>query len=298
MSFSSLVKKELCDIEINEISQMKAQCYGMLIQGTCSADEISLTTEKKETAMCLAQLLAQLTGVFCDVSNLNRKKLPSSQYIVRVPDSLQRLQIINYFGIRPQAEHLNMDNINDEHAAFIRGIFLTGGTVSNPEKDYHLEMTVQNPDLVGDILRLLKEVSLAPKIIVRSMQHVLYYKESEKIEDILTLMGAVNASMSVMDAKILKDLRNRANRLTNCETANIEKTVAASVKQIEAIKKIERKIGIASLPEDLRETARLRLENPEMSLNDLANNLSISISRSGVNHRLKRICAIADGIFE
>ena len=110
----------------------------------------------------------------------------------------------------------------------------------------------------------------------------------------LTFMGAVNASLQVMEVKVVKDVRNRMNRITNCETANIDKTVAASVNQSNAIRKIDSRIGIDSLPEDLREIARLRLENPEMSLSALARELSRPISRSGVNHRLKRICSIAD----
>ena len=129
---------------------------------------------------------------------------------------------------------------------------------------------------------------------MRASQCVLYYKDSGHIEDMLTFMGAVNASLQVMEVKVVKDVRNRMNRITNCETANIDKTVAASVNQSNAIRKIDSRIGIDSLPEDLREIARLRLENPEMSLSALARELSRPISRSGVNHRLKRICSIAD----
>ncbi|MBR6407376.1 MAG: DNA-binding protein WhiA [Clostridia bacterium] len=294
MSFSSEVKKELCSIETSNVFQMRAQCYGMILQGVCGPGEISLTTEKKGTAMCLAQLMAELTGVFCDVSNHNRKNQPSSQYYISVPDEDQRKTVLEYFGIQPGHDRLDEKIIAGEYASFVRGLFLTGGTVSNPEKDYHLEIIVQNPGLQAGIISLLDSVSLRPKIIMRASQCVLYYKDSGHIEDMLTFMGAVNASLQVMEVKVVKDVRNRMNRITNCETANIDKTVAASVNQSNAIRKIDSRIGIDSLPEDLREIARLRLENPEMSLSALARELSRPISRSGVNHRLKRICSIAD----
>ena len=135
-----------------------------------------------------------------------------------------------------------------------------------------------------------------PKITVRRNDYILYYKESEHIEDLLTYIGAGKASLEMMEVKIVKELRNKVNRATNCETANITKVIDASMKQTQDIRLIAENGGLEALDEDLRELARLRMENPEMSLRELGENLSEKISRSGVNHRLKRIAQFAQEI--
>ena len=182
--------------------------------------------------------------------------------------------------------------------AFVRGAFLACGSVTDPNKEYHLEFSVPSLSLAEGLLSLLQEHGIPIKLASRKGIRLLYLKESEPIEDLLTYMGAVNNSLELMNVKIYKDVRNKVNRVTNCETANIEKTVNAAAGQVEAIRLIEQTLGLDELPEDLREVAGLRLENPDMSLRELCQSLVEPISRSGVNHRLKRLMAIADEIRE
>ena len=140
------------------------------------------------------------------------------------------------------------------------------------------------------------QLSVEPKSIVRNSNHVIYFKDSEAIEDLLTVMGAVNSSLEIMGVKMYKDMRNNVNRKLNFENANLDKTIDASSKQIDAILHIKKTVGLSYLSDDLREVAELRIENPDMSLRELGSLLSVPISRSGVNHRLAKICSIAKQI--
>jgi DNA-binding protein WhiA len=151
--------------------------------------------------------------------------------------------------------------------------------------------------LSRDLLALLNEMGLHAKYINRKGGHVVYFKESEQIEDCLTRMGAANASLELMGVKMVKNIRNNANRVTNCENANIDKTVAASAAQVDAVKRILAAGSLDALPPDLRTLAALRLENPELSLRELGEELAQrgeKLTRSGINHRLRRIMAFAD----
>ena len=176
----------------------------------------------------------------------------------------------------------------------MRGVFLACGTVTTPERGYHLEFVVPYKRLCSDFICFLEEIGLAPKYINRKGIHIVYFKDSESIEDILAIIGAQDASLYVMGIKIEKDVKNKVNRRLNFELSNINKTVDAANAQIEAIEYIEKKCGINSLPDNLREIARLRIDNPEASLRDLGQLMSEPISRSGVNHRLAKIVSYAD----
>lgn len=180
--------------------------------------------------------------------------------------------------------------------AFLAGVFMACGTVSEPAKGYHMEFMPPREELCDLLFRLLSTAGYPPKSSVRRKQTVLYYKESEPIEDILTMVGAVNSSLSLMETKVYKDLRNRANRATNCETANIDKQVRAARQQIADIELVLRHDAGKDLPPELRTLCEARLENPEASLSELAELLSVS--RSGVNHRLRRLAAMAEKIRE
>lgn len=166
--------------------------------------------------------------------------------------------------------------------------------MTNPEVDYHLEFSVPFLNLSRDLVTLLRELGLSAKQARRAGGYVVYFKESESIEDCLTLMGATSAALELMGVKMVKDIRNNINRVTNCESANIDKTVAAAAVQSEALRKIERTVGLDALPEELREIAYLRLENPELSLRELGEALDRPLTRSGVNHRLRRILEFAE----
>jgi len=180
----------------------------------------------------------------------------------------------------------------------LRGAFLAAGSITDPQKDYHLEFVSGHQKLCRDLIALLKELSLEPKYIARKGSGIVYFKESEQIEDLLTMMSATNCTLTLMGVKIIKSIRNNANRVTNCETANITKTVDAAGSQLEMIELIYRQQGLDSLPAELREIALARMDNPDMSLRELGASLSPPLSRSGVNHRLARLKEIADRLRE
>ena len=193
---------------------------------------------------------------------------------------------------------INRANISDEccAGAFLRGAFLSCGTVTSPESGYHLEFVVPYKKLCTDLIKFLDELNLNPKYIVRKGNHIVYFKDSESIEDILAIIGAQDASLYVMGIKIEKDVKNKVNRKLNFEISNISKTVDAAQIQISAIELIESRQGLSSLPDNLQKIARLRLEYPESSLSELEKLLDEPISRSGINHRLNKIVKIAQDI--
>ncbi len=173
--------------------------------------------------------------------------------------------------------------------AFIRGMFMSSGTVTDPVKSYHLEISFTSEAFAAGAAHILTGVGLEPKHMTRKNEYVVYYKDSASIENFLAYVGATNAAFTVMNTKIEKELRSDANRLANSELANIGKTVAAAGDQIAAIKSLEASGKIEILPEELKATARLRLDNPDATLSQLAALHQPPITKSGVNHRLKKI---------
>lgn len=299
MTFSHTVKEELCSKDMLTDLSAKAECYGMLLFGrSFSVKNISLHTENESTARRWTQLLARTAGVYTDIRRSEAQRGGRSRFFtVSVPGEEQRREVLRRFGHSPEDISLRILKQNIAEGTpgdFLRGVFLACGTLVNPEKGYHLELHVPFRNLANDLTALLGEVELTPKLSVRKGGYVVYFKESEHIEDFLTMAGATNATLSIMNVKIYKNIRNRANRVTNCETANIGKTVAAAIAQMEDIRLVLSKQGAESLPEDLREIALLRIENPELSLRELGKQLNPPLSRSGVNHRLRRLSAMAE----
>ncbi len=180
--------------------------------------------------------------------------------------------------------------------AFLRGSFLVAGSITNPEKAYHVEIPVLQESYAEEILALLESFGLAAKLTRRKRYHVIYMKEGSQIVDFLNIIEAHVALMEFENIRILKEVRNSVNRQVNCETANIHKTVTAAAKQIEDIKYIECNKGFSGLADGLREIAELRLEYPDCSLQELGEMLSVPISKSGVNHRLRKISKIAEAL--
>ena len=178
--------------------------------------------------------------------------------------------------------------------AFIRGAFLAAGSLTDPEKSYHLEIVCNQIEQAQLILQLIADFSLEPKMIQRKKYYVVYLKDGSMIVDLLNVMGAHVSLMDMENVRILKDMRNSVNRRVNCETANLNKVVNAAVKQMEDIAYIERVKGFNYLPEHLREIAELRMEEPDTSLVELGKKLKSPIGKSGVNHRLKKISEIAN----
>lgn len=301
MSFAYRIKNEIASNRPFRQHYKKAQAYGLLLYGKMfDAQGISIHTEHKSVARLFADSIADLVGITDSITLREVKRNGKrSMFVVTVDSPSDREAVLRFFGYVSGEDtgHILWDNLSaGEIPAFLSGVFLACAAVTDPEKSYHVEFCIPGKSLCDDLYRLLCENLAEPKITVRRNDYILYYKESEHIEDLLTYIGAGKASLEMMEVKIVKELRNKVNRATNCETANITKVIDASMKQTQDIRLIAENGGLEALDEDLRELARLRMENPEMSLRELGENLSEKISRSGVNHRLKRIAQFAQEI--
>ena len=182
--------------------------------------------------------------------------------------------------------------------AFIRGAFLAAGSINNPEKSYHIEIVCNSMSRANQIKELINSFGLEAKVINRKKSYVVYLKEGSQIVDLLNIMEAPVALMELENVRILKEMRNSVNRMVNCETANINKTVSAAVKQTEDILYIQNTIGLKKLPDNLREIAEVRLTHPNASLKELGDLLTVPIGKSRVNHRLRKLSEIAEKLKE
>lgn len=178
----------------------------------------------------------------------------------------------------------------------IRNLFLRSGSISDPEKCYHLEIVFVSFEEAEQVKKILEDFGLDPKIVERKGHFVVYLKEGAQIADMLRIMEAPSALMEFENIRIVKEMRNSINRQVNCEAANLGKTISAAVKQVEDIKFICSKIGLDNIPESLAETARKRLEYPEATLKELGELMEPPLGKSGVNHRLKHLCALAENL--
>lgn len=294
MSFSMQVKDELVTTEYENVCCKRALLYGMCLFGkSFSVSEVSLQTENENVASTFASLIKDIYNIDASI-----KKSPKGRnFTAFVSDKGECAKILKSFGHEGAvSKKINYSNFDCEGCsnAFVAGAFLSCGTVSAPEKDYHLEFTVPYLNLSKSLLTLFEEKELNPKYTNRKGYNIVYFKESEAIEDCLYIMGASGAMFEMMNVKIVKDFKNKANRQTNCETANINRMVKAVAVQTKAIEKIWGEKGNEYLPENLQAIAKLRYENPEMSLAELAKLCNPPLSRSGINHRLKRIVDIAN----
>ncbi len=302
MSFSKETKAELSAAGAESALQKHSLVYGMLLfSKSFSPQCISFTTESKAAAALYSEELSSLTTTIVDMhSHLTRRGSGGSVYTLTVPDSGDRRRIFDLFGHDPQAVSLrvNRSNLDEEDCLrfFLRGAFLVCGSVTDPSKDYHLEFSVPYRNVAADLCRVISEVevlSVRPRMVSRKGSFVVYIKGSDAIADLLTFMGAPMAALELLNQKVLHSKRNRANRQTNSETANIAKAAAASARQLRAIEVIRQRLGFSGLSDELREMAQLRLQYPEYNLRELGEALDPPISRSGVNHRLQKLLTIA-----
>ncbi|MBQ8568011.1 MAG: DNA-binding protein WhiA [Oscillospiraceae bacterium] len=302
MSFSSSVKNEICTSVTGEESKY-ACFYGMILFCRQFApDCIVFQTENDITAEMFCKLADDIIGGENIVSvSKTHKKNNVTLYSLAIENESDREELIYRYHIysRTIIHRIQDDIINEENVSpFLGGAFLSCGSMTEPLKEYHLEFVVPFAELAEDMLELLNSLGINAKLVERKNDHVIYMKESESIEDMLTWMAAPKSSIELMNVKILKDIRNKTNRITNCDNANIERTLKAAEKQIEDIEYIERTVGLDYLPRDLMNMAEVRLDNPEVSLKDLGELLDKPLGRSGANHRLKKISAIADKLRE
>ncbi len=294
MSFSQDVKSELALLTDLSDCCMKAEAYGMLLFGKYySLTRIGLLTENKNVANAYSLFCRE-----CCKVKPRQTKTKAGNYSLSLSSAADITQVMKTFGQSKQNVTLRINRANFEddccYASFLRGVFLSCGTIADPMKNYHLEFVIPFMKLTNDFATLLGDIGLTPKIVQRGNSYVVYFKDSENIEDFLTLIGAASSSLELMGVKMMKDVRNKINRKINFETANISRTVNASMAQIAAIEKIEKIKGLSWLPDQLKEIAIIRKNNPDMSLDEIKNELSGEISRSGVNHRLNRLIKIAD----
>lgn len=309
MSFSSETKQELCRCQMKYDEMVCAELYGMLLFGKkFSETEIFFRTESSAAANRFTQTISERTGSIVEVqSTLTVKKDDTKLYTVKVPNEYDCRRIFTYFGHSSTDVTLRINRANIENeqsaAAFLRGAFLNCGSISDPENEYHLEFVVQYKNLSDDLCKLITETTafiseriISPKIMKRRGMYIVYLKDSEDISDILTLIGATNASMSVMEAKIVKSFKNATNRKVNSQVANTDKSFAAAAKQIQAINTLEREGILSDLSEELQEVACLRKKYPQASLKELGEMLSEPLSKSGLNHRLNKLVELAKSV--
>lgn len=293
MSFSSNVKSELCREPLTRPCCTAAEAYGVLLYAnTFSAREIKIMTACQDFAQRLPKLFRKAFGLDFDASAHAAR---GGKYIFTVSDPEKISAIFEKYGYDAGStvvHHINLGVLEDEccRAAFIRGAFLAGGSITDPEKRYHLEMVTDHLSVSRETYSILLEMGFEPKDTVRGGAHYLtYFKQSEAIEDFLTTIGASGAAMDIMAAKVEKDMRNAVNRRVNCDSANADKIVSAAQMQLSKIRFLEKEIGIENLPKDLQEAAFLRIANPEASISDLAQLSCPPVSKSCMNHRLRKL---------
>lgn len=295
MSFSSEVKNELCRADIGKKCCARAECYGMLLYcNQFSSREIRLITESDELSARLPRLFQRAFQVEFD-----RRPVPGETgkrtFAITEPDKLNAVfEVFGLDRLETVAHHVNFAVLEEEHCrtAFFRGAFLAGGSVTDPEKRYHLELDTSHGYVSREMTALMQEAGFAPKETRRAANYLTYFKQSEAIEDFLTAIGAPVSAMEVMNAKAEKALRGGVNRQVNCETANLDKTVAAAAEQIETIQRLADLGLLDGLPDKLKETVDLRVAYPDKTLTELAALCDPPVTKSALNHRLRKIMAM------
>lgn len=309
MSFSVITKNELARLigpkgccQLTELAAILKMDGSIQIYGQKLA--IVIATENAAVARKLLTLIKKLFGLQTEVIVQRKVRLKKNNiYVVRIPPHPRVEKILVKLGLwdaehRMPCSNLKLTQLKNSccRRAYLRGVFLGGGSISNPEGNYHLEIITDDEQHAAQVCTIMRRLDLGAKISSRKNWYVVYLKESEQIVECLNLMGAHEALLEFENIRIFKDLRNQVNRLVNCETANLNKTVNAAVRQLENIKFISNTIGFDKLPPALRETAELRLSHPNISLKELGELMSPPVGKSGVNHRMRKLEQIAQKI--
>lgn len=310
MSFSAKVKSEICrDTQLSQEEALALLSAIMKVSGTLSFGanrtiSFRITTENPAIARLIFKLLKANMHIHTRLMVKKSSSLKKHNiYMVMISEDMGVRNLLKKTGILIEEDGLVSINYGIQKdlvitqeckRAYIRGAFLGGGSISNPEKTYHLEFVTHDEEYAIDLSNLVNTFELSSKVIQRKASFIVYIKEGEQIVDLLNIITAHTSLLELENIRILKEMRNNVNRLVNCETANLSKTVNASVRQVESIKLIQKQVGLARLPRNLREVAELRLSYPDESLKELGEMLDPIIGKSGVNHRLRRIEKIAD----
>lgn len=306
VSYSTVVKNELCEVKnINDCCMVSEICAIVKMIGHWAYDEeilqeILVRTENKLLADIYIQGIKKFYGIDVKkeiIKSANRRRTLYNLSICNKDISLDLIDDLN--SVIPQ--HYNFDVNKSEKCcikAFLRGAFLSAGSISDPNKTYHLEVSTKDEETAGLLCGFFNDFNIYPKMLLRKDTFVVYIKDAEDISRFLNIIGAHNSLMHYENIRIEKDISNNVNRAVNCETANIQKSLDASFKQIESIKYIIDSKGLSFLPEKLKQLAIRRLENPELNLEDLGKTLNPPLGKSGVSHRMKKIKAIANELKE
>lgn len=289
MSFSSDIKQELNkNSNLANKNIVKQELVGYLISGNINIvnnKEIKFSTESDYNINRFSKLLTNL--------DINHSiDMVGKNFVITL--KTKEIEFIEYD--KETVKIKEVPGNQEEKKAIIRGTFMGAGSINNPEREYHLEMEVTNEQNMNTVLDLLSEFGIKAKYMEAKNKYYIYLKEGEEISKFLALIGAAKAVMKFEDIRIQKEMRGKVNRLVNCETANLNKTINASIEQIAAIRKLQENGEFKKLDDNLKEIALLRLENPDMSLIELGKKLKVPIGKSGVNYRLKKIMEIANGV--
>ena len=311
MSFSGNVKEELSDhwssarhCQIAELAAILGLC-GSIIINSRNEYRVKVHTENKAVARKVFTLIKKTFNIESDISirrNIQKQSVSYSVVVKQHQDALRVLQAVKLID-----EHLDgfeevriVNPIVVQQTcckrAFIRGAFLAAGSMSDPKKAYHFEIVCAAEPMAEQIRELMSSFSMDEKIVQRKKSYVVYLKEGSQIVDILNIMEAHVSLMELENVRILKEMRNTVNRKVNCETANLNKTVSAAVKQLEDITYLRDTIGLEKLSEGLEEVALARLSHPDASLKELGALLSPPVGKSGVNHRLRKLGDLAEKV--
>ena len=297
VTFSAAAKAEVCRAFPQKNCCALAECFGILLYcNSFTADNIRIITESREFAQ-------RLPALFDRAFDMEFDSFPSlaapGKLVFQITDADKIAEIMDAFGFHPQdtlALHVNLPLVEEDccKAAFLRGAYLAGGSVTDPEKGYHMEITTTHHSVARETFALIQEVmGFAPKIAKRGGGQVLYFKQSDLISDFLTYLSAPVAAMGIMEAKLEKELNNKVNRRCNCDDANTSKVVEAAQEQLSAIRTLKDRGAMEHLPAKLLQAAKAREENPEASLTELAAMMEPPITKPAMNHRLKKLVAMA-----
>ncbi len=302
ISFSNELKQQLMSVTYSSPELFLARTHGLLrFSRAFDRERMALQTENQQVAQLYVESVLKVLGAGDGAKIKEYKTAGEKSFFVSfVDDSAARDKILKIFGYTSPAPVLSIDPNagTEELGAFVSGAFLACGSMVDPQKSYHLEFVMFQRELCEAFIELLTRLMVFPKSFKRRDNFVAYIKDSGEVEDLLDYMGVDRLGEQVMNVKIYKSIRNRVNRAQNCEVANIEKTVNAAALQIQRIEYILQRKGESYLPAQLRELALLRVDNPEMSLRELGDALPQKLSRSGVNHRLRRLCEIYERLKE
>ncbi len=297
VSFSAGARAEICRSVPQKRCCALSECFGILLFcNSFGADGIRIITESREFGQNLPKL-------FKKAFHLSFDSLPeenaTGKLIFQITDPNKIETIMNTYGFDMKDTlclHLNLPVVEESccKGAFLRGAFLAGGSVTDPVKGYHLELTTNHRSVARETFSLMEEVlGFSPKTAARAGGQVLYFKQSDRISDVLTYLGAPVAAMGIMEARLEKELNNKVNRRCNCDDANTSKVVDAAQEQLSAIRILQERGVYASLPKKLLQAAKAREENPEYSLTELAALMEPPITKPAMNHRLKKLVAMA-----